>query len=700
MAAFCYDLLNLIPLLFAGTLGSAFFLGTAPHAILYLLPVLFGVIGALLHGQSRKVRALSCGILLAALLGVLLTGGRELLTALAGEYFWLLVALLSAAAGLVAGFLAERFLWLKLLLSCGGAVWLFAALFLKMELPKCLTLMILFYIVAALVELVELRWKKEGDTDRRRHMVFLSPVLLSVFLLLFLFRAPEKPYDWSILRSLAEAVRVRYELFAEAVDLKKGWDSDEAFVGFSGKGEIGGSLSKKPYPVLTVSSSSSISGRLYLGARTYDTFAGGRWSKRDEETLPYRALDTLETLSAVYGADEENAADYIRKTPLTVSYVGLRANRVFTPPKNPGGISGGETREVGGDLTFLGKTGSTYRLSFYRLNRENTELSELLSGDVEIGKKQMEQAAETLGESEPEALMGQLPAYHEAVYRYYGEAPEISARTREYLDEVLAGAESDYEKLVRIERLLSGFSYSESPGALPERAYTPGGFLDYLLFEKQEGYCTHFATAFVLLARAEGIPARYVEGYAVTGVSGEKVVRSDMAHTWPEAYLPGFGWLSFEPTPGYLSAGGWNTKMPSSGRREQEAAEKAPENTESEERDSFKDTGRQRNTRVFLIPLALAAGFAAGFLLAELIRRRLLYRQMSCREKVIVLSERKIRRLRRKGFRKRDEETLREFARRAGETLPPEDLSFLTIYERALYSGEEIGEEEVRELEE
>ena len=70
--------------------------------------------------------------------------------------------------------------------------------------------------------------------------------------------------------------------------------------------------------------------------------------------------------------------------------------------------------------------------------------------------------------------------------------------------------------------------------------------------EKQEGYCTYFATAFVLLARAEGLPARFVKGYCVPMLGKkEYLVTNDRAHAWAEVYFRGIGWVPFEPTPGY-----------------------------------------------------------------------------------------------------------------------------------------------------
>jgi transglutaminase-like putative cysteine protease len=75
--------------------------------------------------------------------------------------------------------------------------------------------------------------------------------------------------------------------------------------------------------------------------------------------------------------------------------------------------------------------------------------------------------------------------------------------------------------------------------------------VDYFLFDSKTGFCDYYATAMVVLARAAGIPARYVLGYApgiFDPAEGRFLVRQSDAHAWPELYFPGIGWVEFEPT--------------------------------------------------------------------------------------------------------------------------------------------------------
>jgi transglutaminase-like putative cysteine protease len=72
------------------------------------------------------------------------------------------------------------------------------------------------------------------------------------------------------------------------------------------------------------------------------------------------------------------------------------------------------------------------------------------------------------------------------------------------------------------------------------------------LFEVRRGNCEYFASALAIMLRTLGIPARVVNGY----LGGEwnpygeyYLIRQSNAHSWVEAYLPGQGWVTLDPTP-------------------------------------------------------------------------------------------------------------------------------------------------------
>jgi transglutaminase-like putative cysteine protease len=75
--------------------------------------------------------------------------------------------------------------------------------------------------------------------------------------------------------------------------------------------------------------------------------------------------------------------------------------------------------------------------------------------------------------------------------------------------------------------------------------------MDEFLFDSRRGFCEHYASAFVFLMRAAGVPARVVAGYQggeLNPVDGYLVVRQSDAHAWAEIWLSGQGWVRFDPT--------------------------------------------------------------------------------------------------------------------------------------------------------
>jgi len=75
--------------------------------------------------------------------------------------------------------------------------------------------------------------------------------------------------------------------------------------------------------------------------------------------------------------------------------------------------------------------------------------------------------------------------------------------------------------------------------------------IDDFLFSTQQGFCEHYASAFVVLMRAAGIPSRVVTGYqgGWWNVSGDYLlVRNADAHAWAEAWMPNRGWVRVDPT--------------------------------------------------------------------------------------------------------------------------------------------------------
>lgn len=83
----------------------------------------------------------------------------------------------------------------------------------------------------------------------------------------------------------------------------------------------------------------------------------------------------------------------------------------------------------------------------------------------------------------------------------------------------------------------------------------PGGegtIVERFLLQARKGFSQHFASSAVMLARAKGIPARFVKGlFGWTDDSGKLLITAFHAHYWAEVYLPETGWVTFEASPPY-----------------------------------------------------------------------------------------------------------------------------------------------------
>ncbi len=96
---------------------------------------------------------------------------------------------------------------------------------------------------------------------------------------------------------------------------------------------------------------------------------------------------------------------------------------------------------------------------------------------------------------------------------------------------------------------INGFKYTLHPGKLEDGVDEVTKFL----FETKKGYCTHFASAAVMIFRSMGIRAHIVQGYSVSGLrlkpnTPVSVYDSD-AHAWVEIYIHNRGWVPIDVTP-------------------------------------------------------------------------------------------------------------------------------------------------------
>ncbi|MGA8310881.1 MAG: DUF3488 and transglutaminase-like domain-containing protein [Terriglobales bacterium] len=127
----------------------------------------------------------------------------------------------------------------------------------------------------------------------------------------------------------------------------------------------------------------------------------------------------------------------------------------------------------------------------------------------------------------------------------------VDARIPRLAQQITASADVNYDKAIALETYLrTHFGYSlKLPRTVP---HDP---LANFLFERKQGHCEYFASSMAVMLRTLGIPSRVVNGFRTgefNDLTSQYVVRASNAHSWVEAYFPGYGWVAFDPTPGSL----------------------------------------------------------------------------------------------------------------------------------------------------
>jgi protein-glutamine gamma-glutamyltransferase len=148
----------------------------------------------------------------------------------------------------------------------------------------------------------------------------------------------------------------------------------------------------------------------------------------------------------------------------------------------------------------------------------------------------------------PTALRAAPTVYPENISDHYLQLPPLDARIPALAQTITQRARTPYDKAAAIESYLrTRFSYtlnlSGKPGADP---------LAHFLFETRAGHCEYFASSMTIMLRTLGIPSREVNGFLpgeYNELAGDYIVRASDAHSWVEAYFPGIGWVTFDPTP-------------------------------------------------------------------------------------------------------------------------------------------------------
>ena len=146
-----------------------------------------------------------------------------------------------------------------------------------------------------------------------------------------------------------------------------------------------------------------------------------------------------------------------------------------------------------------------------------------------------------------DALRG--AAGRSAVDPKYLDTSGVDGRVTAIARQVTNGAATPFDRAMALNEYFTGpssqFTYSlqTAPGA-------GGDALVDFLTRGRTGYCEQFASAMAVMLRTVDVPARVAVGFTAgqQGPDGRTITTSD-AHAWVEAWFPGYGWTTFDPTP-------------------------------------------------------------------------------------------------------------------------------------------------------
>lgn len=372
--------------------------------------------------------------------------------------------------------------------------------------------------------------------------IWMSLGGISALLLLLLALLPREGYyrpDWATNArdQVIETVNRGFSaLWSENSGGGTAWNLDFG-ISAPSNGELDGEVDlteagPRRYSRQTVLRVTGGAGRTYLRGGAAGVYTGSGW----------KAVDESEYGEVAYAPDTFPALTVPDGTPaqtLTVRHVRGRGNNAYMPYRF---------------LGFSGEQAYTVLDSGARRRGDEYEVAYIPGGPVA--------EAFTPLANGPKAWEQR---YSEFVYSHYLDVPdEARAALRNLAQE-------------RMQALAEQGAFPDPPAELYQRFQQPAylamctakllesvavydldvppmepgeDFVTHFL-EEGRGYCVHFATAGALLLRLEGIPARYVEGYAPwLAEGGTSNVRDSDAHAWVEIYLDGYGWYPVEMTPG------------------------------------------------------------------------------------------------------------------------------------------------------
>ncbi|MGA8151055.1 MAG: DUF3488 and transglutaminase-like domain-containing protein [Terriglobales bacterium] len=303
--------------------------------------------------------------------------------------------------------------------------------------------------------------------------------------------------------------------------------SNEISTGFSDRVRLGriGEIQQSSALVMHIQIDGDLAGALDLRWRgvTLNLFDGTAWSNPHEQHFLPRSTGGFFLLSLRNGNRE---APEVRKTGHTIHYRVLMepvSSNVFFLAPTPLALEGNYRAVTmdGGGAVF--DPDPEHPVATYQAT---SNIAQPAPADLRLAN----------GADPPEILLNYL------------QLPTLDPRIPRLAEQITASESSNYDKAVALERYLrSHFGYT-----LQLSRSAPRDPLANFLFERKRGHCEYFASSMAVMLRTLQIPSRVVNGFRTgefNDLTSQYLIRARDAHSWVEAYFPGYGWVSFDPTP-------------------------------------------------------------------------------------------------------------------------------------------------------
>ncbi|WP_061567767.1 DUF4129 domain-containing transglutaminase family protein [Geobacillus stearothermophilus] len=310
------------------------------------------------------------------------------------------------------------------------------------------------------------------------------------------------------------------------------------------------------------------------------------------------------------------------------------------------------------------------------------------------------------------ALRAAPPVRDPLLLKRYTQLPKtLPQRVRDLAKQIAVGEQTAYDKVRAIEQYfqLGQYTYETKDVAVPKENED---YVDQFLFETKRGYCDNFSTSMVVLVRSLGIPARWVKGYTSGRLVSEQdeenlyEIRNHDAHAWVEVYFEGVGWVPFEPTRGFVNLYAFSLSQQN---EEQQAQPSQPEPQEQprvpleqlikrsspeQDRHWWEKLADSWSWQMVLGVFAMLAALGGTIYTTRrkwwprLTLLRFRRRQVDGPEWLVPAYLALLRQLHDYGLKRKEEETLRQYAIQVDRLFETDEMERLTkSYEQAVYGA-------------